>query len=58
MREPTVSQCKSFMTGVIWSDLLFPKLSVRHSCELAAAYMYIFPAWVGHSCINCYVIKV
>ena len=58
MREPTVSQCKSFVTGIIWSDLLFPKLSVRHSSELATANIYIFLTWVGHSCLNCYVIKV
>ena len=25
MRAPTGSQCKSFMTGVIWSDLLIPE---------------------------------
>ena len=46
------------MTGVTWSDLLFPKLSVPYSSELAAAYMYIFLAWVGHSYINCYITKV
>ena len=45
------------MAGVIWSDLLFPKLSVRHSSEPASAYMYIFLVWVGHSCKHCYVIS-
>ena len=25
MRTPIGSQCKSFMTGVIWSDLLIPE---------------------------------
>ena len=50
MRAPIGSQCKSFMTGVTWSDLIPEKKRVTESEHVAACP---FLAWVSHS-IKCY----